>query len=84
MLRSLGVPIIGATALCGDNLGMIVSITNPDSELKKNHVVISYHKLREYAAAGIVNPIKVCTTVNRAKIFTKGVSVGTLGSFYDA
>ena len=84
MLRSLGVPFIGATALCSDNLGMIISSTNPDSELKKKHVAISYHKLRESAAAGIVNSIKVCTTVNRANIFTKGASAGTLGSLSDA
>ena len=84
MLHSLGVLVIGATELCGDNLGMIISSTNPDSELKKKHVSISYHKLREIAAAGIVNPIKVCTTVNRADIFTKGTLVGTLSSFSDA
>ena len=84
ILRSLGVLIIGATSLCGENLGMIISITNPDSELKKKHVAISYHKLRECAAAGIVNPIKVCTTVNRADIFMKGVSVVILGNFSDA
>ena len=84
MLRSLGVPVIVAMSLCGDNLGMIISSINPDSELKKNHVDISYHKLRDSAAAGIVNPIKVCTTVNRADIFTKGVRVGTLGSLSDA
>ena len=84
MLRSLGVPVIGARALCGDNLGMIISSTNPDLELKKKCVAISYHKLRESAPAGIVNPIKVCTTVNRADIFTKGVSVGTLISLSDA
>ena len=77
-------PVIGAMALCGDNLGMIISSTNPDSELKKNHVAISYHKLRDSAAAGIVNPIKVCTTFNRAEIFTKCVSVGTLGNFSDS
>ena len=53
MLRSLGVPVTGATALCGDNLGMIISSTNPDSELKKKHVAISFHKLRECAAAGV-------------------------------
>ena len=29
MLRSLGVPVTGDTALCGDNLGMIISCTNP-------------------------------------------------------
>ena len=84
MLRSLGVPMLGATALCGDNLGMIMSLTNPDSELKKKHVAISFHKLRECAAAGIVNLIKVCTTVNRSDILTKGTSAGTLGSLSDA
>ena len=84
MLPSLGVPVIVSTALCGDNLGMIISSTNPDLELNKKHVAVSYYKLRESAAAGIVNPIKVCTTVNRADIFTKGVSVGTLGSLSDA
>ena len=84
MLRSLCIPIIGATALCGDNLGIIISSTNPDSELKKKHVGISYHKLWECTAAGIVKPIKVCTTVNRADIFTKGVLVGNLVSFSEA
>ena len=47
MLRSLDVPIEGATAICGDNLGIIIYCTNPDSELKNKHVAISYHKLRE-------------------------------------
>ena len=47
-------------------------------------MAISYHKLQESAAAGIVNPIKVCMTVNRSDILTKGVSEGTLGSFSDA
>ena len=84
MLRSLGVPIIGATELCGDNLGIIISSTNPDSELNKKNVAISYHKLQECTEAGIFNPIKVCTTVNRADIFTKSVLVGTLGSLPDA
>ena len=84
MLRSLGVPVLGATALCGDNLDMIMSSTNPESELKKNHVAIPFHKLWECATTGIVNLIKVCTTVNRADILTKGTSAGTLGSLSDA
>ena len=84
MLRSFGVTVRGATALCGDNLGMIMSSTNKDSELKKKHVAISFHKLLECAAAVIVNLIKVCTTVNRADILTKGTSAGTLVSLSDA
>ena len=83
-MRSLSVPVKGATAICGDNLGMIISCTEPDSELKKKYVAISYHKLRESAVARIVNPLKVCTPVNRADIIIKGVSVGTLGSLSDA
>ena len=47
MLRSLGVPVKGATELCGDNLGMIISCTNQGSELKKKHGAISYHKFQE-------------------------------------
>ena len=66
------------------NLGTIISCTNQDSEFQWKHVDISYQKLRECAAAGIVNTIKVCTTVNRADIFTEGVSVVTLGSLSDA
>ena len=84
MFRSLCVLIKCVTEIYGDNLGMIISCTNPESELKKKHVEISYHKLWECVAARIVNPIKVCTAVNRSNIFTKGVLVGTLGSFSDA
>jgi len=84
MLRSLGVPVPGPTRLCGDNLGMIMSSTNPDSELKKKHVAISFHKLRECTAARIVNLIKVDTTVNRSDILTKGTPAGTLGKLSDA
>ena len=74
----MGILVKGATALCGDNLGIIISCINLESNLKKKHVAISYHKLVESPAAGIVNPLKVCTTVNRAEILTKGVSVGML------
>ena len=83
-MRFLGVLIKGAMALCGENLGMIISCKNPDSELKKKHVAISYYRLWECAAAVIVNTIKVFTAVNRAEIFTKGVLVGTLSSSSDA
>ena len=84
MLRSLSVPVKGATAICDDNLGMIISCTEPDSDLKKKYVAISYHKLRGSAAAGIVKPLKVCMTVNRVEILTKVVSEVTLGSLSDA
>ena len=84
MLRSLGVPVKGATEICGYNLVIIISCTNPDLELKKKHVAISYHKLRESAAAEIVNPLNVCATVKQSDILTKGVSAGKLCSLSHA
>ena len=81
---SLAVPVKCATALCGYNLGMIIYCTNPDLELKKKHVAISYHKLRESAVAGIINSLKICTVVNQSDILTKGVLAGTLDSLSGA
>ena len=84
MFRSLGVPVKGPMALCGNNLRMIISSTNHDSELKKKHMVISYHKLWESAAAGIFNPIKFCTAVNQYDMLTNSTPLGMMGSFLDA
>ena len=68
MLRLLGAPVKGLTSFWGDNLGMIISSTNPNLELKNKYVAISYHKLWESVEDGIVNPIKVCTMGNRSDI----------------
>ena len=46
MLMSLCVPVRFHTALYGGNLGMIIFCANPDLDLKKKHVEISYHELR--------------------------------------
>ena len=35
MLRSLGVSVKGPTVLCGENVGIIISITKLNFELKK-------------------------------------------------
>ena len=77
------VPVKCPMNLCGDSQGMIIYITNPDYDLNKNHLAILYHKLRECAAYGIFNPIKVCATVNISNILTKSVLEDTLGSFSD-
>ena len=55
MLRCLG----HASLVCGDNRGVILNCTVPDSHLKKKHVAIAYQKAREAAAAGIIHPVKI-------------------------
>ena len=84
MWRSFSVPVKCATERFGDNKGMIIYFTNTWLELKKKNVAISYHKFQESAAVKIVNPLKVCKTINQANILNKGVSAGTLGILYDA
>jgi hypothetical protein len=47
MLHCLGVPITNPTNLYGDNFGVIQSASIPEGELKKKHVAISYHYVRD-------------------------------------
>jgi Reverse transcriptase (RNA-dependent DNA polymerase) len=71
MLRSMGVKVEHASYLFGDNLGVVQNATIKDSLLKKKHVAISYHKVREAAASGIVHPLKVDGRYNFADVLTK-------------
>jgi Reverse transcriptase (RNA-dependent DNA polymerase) len=74
MLRCLGVRVEHASYMFGDNLGVVQNATIKDSLLKKKHVAISYHQVREAAAAGIVHPIKIDSKDNYADLLTKSLS----------
>jgi hypothetical protein len=50
----LGVPIKGKSQLFGDNASVIISSIIPHSSLKKRHNALSYHRVREAIAAGIL------------------------------
>ena len=76
MLRCLGVPVTKPTNLYGDNFGVIQSATIPDGKLKKKHVAISYHYVREAIAAGYINAIWVKSHENFADVCTK--ALGTI------
>ena len=71
MLRCLGVRVETPTIVAGDNEGVLLNATNLESQLKKKHVAISFHKVRESAAAGIIQPVKIGTHDNIADMFTK-------------
>jgi hypothetical protein len=47
MLRCLGVLVTKLTDLFSDNFGVIQSAEIPDGELKKKHIAISYHHVRQ-------------------------------------
>jgi hypothetical protein len=74
MLHCLGVKVLHASLIYGDNKGVVQNCMISDSLLKKKHVAIAYHKTRESAAAGIVHPIKIATENNFADLLTKALS----------
>ena len=73
MLRCLGVPVRKPTLVFGDNLGSIQSATIPEADLKKKHVAISYHFVREAVAASIIKPIWIKSHENFADVLTKSL-----------
>ena len=57
----------------GDNLGVIQNAANVDADLKKKHVAISFHSVREAIAAGIAVPFWLKGKLNTSDIMTKQI-----------
>jgi hypothetical protein len=73
-LRMMGVPIEGRTFVFGDNMSMIVSTSKPQSVLTKRHNALSYHRVREAVAAGIIWLNHVISANNMADPMSKNLS----------
>jgi hypothetical protein len=71
MLRSLGIKVEKPTRVYGDNLGVIQNATMPEGTLKKKHVALSYHFVREAVAVNVISAFKVAGKDNFADVFTK-------------
>jgi hypothetical protein len=69
--RSLGIPQEKTSLLLGDNLGVVQNATLFTSALKKKHNAISFHRVREAVAAGIISYARIDTKLNLADIITK-------------
>ena len=51
-LRMLGVPLSGPARIMCDNTSVIYNGSFPESTIKKKHLAISYHRVREFIASG--------------------------------
>ena len=71
MLRMMGARLEKSTLLFRDNNSVILNTTMPSSVLKKKHCVVSYHKIKETIAAGIVRFSHIPSEMNHADILTK-------------
>jgi hypothetical protein len=70
-LRMMGIEVDGATNVFCDNDSVVKNSTRPESTLKKKHNAISYHRVHEAQAAGIVRIAKEDGETNLADVLTK-------------
>jgi hypothetical protein len=70
-LRKMGVPLDGHAHGLIDNSSVVCNASIPESTLKKKCNAISYHYVREAAAAGIIKVAYESTKSNKADMLTK-------------
>ena len=79
-LQMLGVPLEGPALMLGDNMSVVLNTTVPSSVLKKKHLGIGYHRVREAIAAKVLRFAHIRSEENIADVLTKPL-MGTL--FHD-
>ena len=72
-LRSIGVPIDGPVDIYVDNQAVVNNLRSPGGQLKKKHLSIAYHMIREYIALGLIRIRHNPGTDNIADPFTKAL-----------
>lgn len=70
-LRFLGVNLGGGTYMFGDNKTVVDSSMSIASRLHKRHIMLSYHRVREAIAAGVLYFIHLPGAYNPADILSK-------------
>jgi hypothetical protein len=83
LLRSLGVPVTEPTRMYGDNEASINNATHFTACLKRKHNAISYLRVRECVAAGVIDLTHINTDWNYADMLTKGLCASKLTTFRD-
>ena len=72
-LRMFGIPILGPCNVFCDNESVYNNSGFAESQLKKKHNSICFHRVRECVAAGILVVHKVDTNYNLSDILTKSL-----------
>jgi hypothetical protein len=70
-LHSFGVPVTHASGIFSDNMSVLLNIQQPDSQLCKKHLAISYHVSNESCAAHIIEPFHISSNQNYANPLMK-------------
>ena len=70
-LRYLGVPVMEVSYMFGDNKSVVDSASIPQSKLHKRHNALSFHRVREAIASGMLRFIHIPGSCNPADILSK-------------
>ena len=70
-LRYLGVPVHDTSYLFGDNKSVVDSSTIPHSKLHKRHTLLSFHRVRETIASGMVAYHHIPGSSNPSDVLSK-------------
>jgi hypothetical protein len=70
-LRYLGVPVVDQSFMFGDNEAVVNSSTLPHAKLNKRHTMLSFHKVREAIASGMIRFHHIAGAINPADILSK-------------
>jgi Reverse transcriptase (RNA-dependent DNA polymerase) len=70
-LYYLGVPVRSTSYMFGDNKSVVDSSTQVHAKLHKRHTMLSFHRVREAIASGMVNFIFINGDINPADILSK-------------
>ena len=70
-LRYLGVPIRKKSYMFGDNESMVNSSTQVHAKLHKRHTILSFHRVREAVASGMIALHYMSGDINPADILSK-------------
>ena len=70
-VRMMGIPLEEATHVLVDNMSVVYNTTRPESTLKKKSNSISYHYVRESAAAAEIKISHVESSENVSDMLTK-------------
>lgn len=77
-LRMMGVALDGPANVFCDNNSVVINSSVPESTLKKKHVSICYHRVREGCAMRMIRIAHEGTTTNLADCLTKNLAAPTL------
>ena len=73
MLKCFGIPVRKPTRMFGDNRSVLDSVNIPQSEMKKKHIAISYHLVREAIAAKLIDCTWIMSHENYADLLSKAL-----------